>query len=75
MVGGIIGWLLMEKIEGIHGMIGAIAGGMFLYIACADLIPELHHEKLGMKKTLMQVGVMLFGVGVVYLIGMSGVGH
>lgn len=74
VVGGIVGWQLMEKIAWFHGLIGAIAGGMFLYIACADLIPELHHEKLGMKKTLMQVGVMLFGVGVVYMISMSGVG-
>ena len=38
-----------------------IAAANFLYIAAADLIPELHRER-GKKKALIQVALVVLGV-------------
>lgn len=49
----------------------AIAGASFLYIAAADLLPQLHNEKNNKKATIELLGIAL---GVLIIILMSG-GH
>ena len=43
----------------------SFAAGNFIYIAAADLIPELHRE-VGFKKTVLQFVTMLMGIGVMF---------
>lgn len=46
----------------------AVAAGNLLYLACADLIPEIHHEfKFG--KVLGQIIIMLLGVWLMWYLG------
>lgn len=46
----------------------SIAGGGFLYIALANLIPELHHET-NLKKAVVQVFFLVLGIALLYYIG------
>jgi zinc and cadmium transporter len=46
----------------------AIAAGGFLYIAAADLIPELKHE-IELKNTIIQILLMIAGAALVYYLG------
>lgn len=45
LVGTIVGWYFLEQYEELLPPVLAITAGMFIYIACADLIPELHREQ------------------------------
>ncbi|PIO06704.1 hypothetical protein COT47_03090 [Candidatus Woesearchaeota archaeon CG08_land_8_20_14_0_20_43_7] len=65
VAGAIIGYLFLNTIEGITPYILAIAAGGFIYIATADLLPELHKE-CEKKKIYLQTAALLFGVLVIY---------
>jgi zinc transporter ZupT len=39
----------------------SIAAGGFIYIAVADLIPELHKTK-NIKHSLIQIGIIILGI-------------
>jgi zinc and cadmium transporter len=45
----------------------AISAGNLIYLACADLIPEIHHE-FKYKKALTQVVLTLLGVFLIWLL-------
>jgi zinc and cadmium transporter len=44
-----------------------LAAGGFIYLAAADLIPELHTEK-NLKSSIYQFGAILFGIGVLFIL-------
>ena len=44
LLGALLGIFFLETFEALHWALLAFSAGMFLYIACADLIPELHGE-------------------------------
>lgn len=44
----------------------ALTAGFFIYIASSDLIPEIHHEKRR-KHALLETGLLLLGVFVIWL--------
>lgn len=44
LLGAVASFYFLERIEGLLPLLLAFTGGMFIYIACADLIPELHHD-------------------------------
>lgn len=65
VVGVILGYFLIDKIEGVVQFLLPFAAGGFIYIAASDLIPELHKEtKLG--KSLLSFFVFLIGLGLMY---------
>jgi zinc and cadmium transporter len=47
----------------------AAAAGMFIYIACSDLIPQLHHEK-EKKKIVKQTLAFVLGILIIYLVSL-----
>lgn len=60
-VGAGIVLLLGETNVGMVPLFSALAAGSFIYIAMADLVPELHkHTKL--HETLVQLGAVMIGV-------------
>jgi zinc and cadmium transporter len=63
IVGAVLALVLGSKVEGIEEILVPMAAGGFIYIAGADLIPELHKE-VDWKKSLMQIAVILFGFAV-----------
>ncbi|MCA1733681.1 MAG: ZIP family metal transporter, partial [Acidobacteria bacterium] len=48
LAGGLLAWLLARRIE--PWFLLPFAAGNFLYIAAADLIPEIKHEPRGHRK-------------------------
>lgn len=44
LAGAVIGYIYLESVEKVIWMFLSFTAGMFLYIACSDLIPELHQQ-------------------------------
>lgn len=65
VAGGIIGYYFLSYLQGVIPYLLAIAASNFLYLALADLIPELTHEHGG-KFWLKQVGSFLLGIALIY---------
>ncbi len=70
IIGVIIGLLLGKYIESLTIYILPIAAAGFIYIATADLIPELHKETK-MSKSLVQIISFILGVYIMYLLALS----
>lgn len=72
VVGGVLGYFLIPHIGNFEVYILPIAAGGFLYIAAADLIPELHKEKR-VSRTVLAFAMFLIGIilmwGMKYLLG------
>lgn len=61
IAGGIIGYFSSIAVASLRPFLLALAAGSFVYIALADLIPELHKQRrLGMSA--MQFAVMIVGL-------------
>jgi len=67
ILGGIIGYFVLDKITFALPYILALAAGGFIYIALADLIPELHKEGSRNKQILLFL-VVIFGMILMYLL-------
>ena len=65
--GGIVGFLLSEKIGESIIFLLPFSAGNFIYIACSDLIPEIKH-KVSAKKSLIHFLVFLMGIGFMLLV-------
>jgi len=61
VAGGITGFYLLPYMESAKIYLLAIAAGGFLYIAAADLVPELHKET-DTKRTVLSFASFLIGV-------------
>jgi len=69
VLGAIVALVLSSLIENITHFIVPFAAGMFVYISCSDLIPELQTE-LNVKKSVFQVVAFILGVGIMLWIKM-----
>ncbi|MCB9802976.1 ZIP family metal transporter [Candidatus Nomurabacteria bacterium] len=65
--GAIIFYFFGQSFSNLIPLMGAFAAGNFIYLATADLMPELHHEK-NPKKIIQQSLWLLLGVLVIYLL-------
>ncbi len=63
--GGIVGFLLSEKIGDSIVYLLPFAAGTFIYIACSDLIPEIKEK--GSKESMINFLVFLLGIGLMIL--------
>lgn len=61
ILGGMVGFLLSEKIGGSIVFLLPFAAGNFIYIAASDLIPEIK-QKAGFKKPFLPFFVFLIGI-------------
>ncbi len=65
MAGAILTYIYKDSLEGFLPLILSVTAGFFIYIALANLIPEIHHKEN--QKVAFWESVMLFvGVLVVY---------
>ncbi len=71
-LGGVIGWWLVDRLEGYLPYFLAVASSSFIYVALADLIPQLQ-KRLGARQTAAQVAWLLAGIALVTIV--SGLGH
>lgn len=66
MVGAVLAIFVAAAIEPFLGLVLAFTGGMFIYIAAANLIPELQHIYLK-ERSWHQAAFFLLGIIAVYL--------
>jgi len=71
VIGVIVALVLGSYSENISAILVPLAAGGFIYIAGADLIPELHKET-GFRKSLLQLVAFLLGMGVMALLILIG---
>jgi len=65
-MGGLVGYFLVAELKAYLPYFLAIASSSFLYVALADLIPQLQ-KKLSARETAAQIIWLLVGMGMVTL--------
>jgi zinc and cadmium transporter len=71
-LGGLAGWALVEGLAGLLPYL-MLAAGSFIYVALADLIPQLQ-KRLNARQTAAQILWLLVGMGLVIAVGLAGPG-
>ncbi len=71
-LGGIIGYALVDQLYDYLPFFLIIASSSFIYVALADLIPQLQ-KRVTPRETAAQIAWLLIGIGMVTLI--SGIAH
>ncbi len=66
-LGVIMAFIFESEVKNFGSFIIPFSAGGFIYIACSDLIPELHKE-LNPKKSLMQLIYFSMGISVMFLL-------
>jgi zinc and cadmium transporter len=72
VLGGVVGYTLVAQLENLLPFMLVIASGSFMYVALADLIPQLQ-KRLSLRETLAQI--VWLAVGVVLVTVVSGLAH
>lgn len=73
MIGALFVYFFKFGIANYYALLVAFAAGSFIYMATADLIPELHKETK-IKKSVVQLILFLIGVFLIWFIG-TAFGH
>lgn len=71
-LGGLVGWWLVDQLVDYLPYFLVAASSSFIYVALADLIPQLQ-KRLGARETVAQVAWLLLGIALVWLV--SGLAH
>ncbi|MBX3657637.1 MAG: ZIP family metal transporter [Ramlibacter sp.] len=71
-LGGVTGYFLVEQLHGELPYFLVVASSSFIYVALADLIPQLQ-KRLGARETAAQVAWLL--AGIVLVTGVSALAH
>jgi len=67
VVGGVSFYLFSSSVGHAEAYALALTAGMFIYIASADLLPELHKEKRT-RESILQLVLMLLGAAAIWLV-------
>jgi zinc and cadmium transporter len=67
VLGALLGYCFLEALPVLQAYVVPAAAGGFLYIALADLIPQLH-EQVDLKNTVRQIGLLATGFGVMWFL-------
>ncbi len=73
MVGALFVYIFKFGVTNYYALLVAFAAGSFIYMATADLIPELHKETK-IKKSAIQLVLFLFGAALIWLLATFFVG-
>ena len=63
-LGGFVGWWLVDRLHEYLPYFLVVASSSFIYVALADLIPQLQ-KRLGARETIAQIVWLLAGIGLV----------
>jgi zinc and cadmium transporter len=67
VVGGVLGYFIVGPWEAMFPYLLVVAASSFVYVAVADLIPQLQH-RLSLRATLAQLSWLVVGLGIVLLV-------
>ncbi|HRN74412.1 ZIP family metal transporter [Ottowia sp.] len=73
-LGGVVGYLLLGRLTGLLPYLLMLASSSFIYVALADLIPQLQ-QRLNARETAAQILWLAIGMGLVALMGALGGEH
>ena len=73
-LGGLVGWALVEGLNGLLPYLLMLAASSFIYVALADLIPQLQ-KRLDARQTAAQIVWLLIGMALVIAVGLAGPEH
>jgi zinc and cadmium transporter len=75
-LGGMAGWWLVDQLQGLLPYFLVLASSSFIYVALADLIPQLQ-KRLSARQTGAQIAWLLAGIALVTLVSLAvhGGGH
>ncbi|OGV95959.1 hypothetical protein A2W24_02745 [Microgenomates group bacterium RBG_16_45_19] len=71
ILGGIIGYMLHDSGLNLEALLIPLAAGGFLYIATADLMPEIHKEK---NRAKARLAFIMFLLGIALMAGLKLIG-
>lgn len=74
VLGALLGVYFLQFFETITPLALGFTAGVFIYIACSDLIPDLHHNFKKDKRWEQSVPFVL-GILLIYVLGISIQGH
>ncbi|MEQ1803803.1 MAG: ZIP family metal transporter [Burkholderiaceae bacterium] len=74
VLGGVLGYFLVGPWTEMFPYLLVIAASSFIYVAVADLIPQLQH-RLSLRETLWQLAWLGFGLGLIALFTSQAHGH
>jgi len=74
VLGGLVGYLLVGRLGGLLPYLLMLAASSFIYVALADLIPQLQ-QRLNARDTAAQILWLAIGMGLVGLVGALGGEH
>lgn len=69
ILGGVAGYFALDGVQSAVPYVLVIAAASFIYIAVADLVPELHRQRR-VSDAAAQLVLLLAGIGTVQLIGL-----
>jgi len=67
IVGGVVAYYALAEAQQLLPYVLAVAASSFIYIAMADLLPDLH-KRVEVMATVEQLVLILAGVGVIYAV-------
>ena len=65
VVGGVVGYFVVGSWDAMFPFLLVVAASSFLYVAVADLIPQMQHP-LGLRDTVVQVAWLLAGMAIAW---------
>ncbi|MFB6226160.1 MAG: ZIP family metal transporter [Candidatus Paceibacteria bacterium] len=68
VLGVLVALVLGSYIQNLSSILVPLAVGNFVYIAGADLIPELHHKDQNLSKSVLQLLTFIGGIVVMWLV-------
>jgi zinc and cadmium transporter len=71
-LGGMVGYVLVDRLHDYLPYFLAVASSSFIYVALADLIPQLQ-KRLSARETAAQI--LWLGVGMALVMGVAGLAH
>jgi zinc and cadmium transporter len=66
-IGGLVGYFLVSHLEAWLPLFLVVASSSFIYVALADLIPQLQ-KRLGARQTVGQIAWLALGIALVLLV-------
>ncbi|MFI4926973.1 MAG: ZIP family metal transporter [Burkholderiales bacterium] len=66
-LGGLVGWWIVDRLAGYLPYFLVVASSSFIYVALADLIPQLQ-KRLGARESLAQIAWLLLGIALVIVV-------
>ena len=73
-VGAVLGWTMLSEFQFLLPYLLVVAASSFLYIAIADLMPQMH-ERVALRDAGPQLALVGLGVAVIYAVTVMVHGH